>query len=121
MAQSQVHSTKTLDRCFFCSGRSHAMTEPVIIAANRHLSKMHPIHQLMLPHFKYTCLINATARQTLIGAGGAFEALFTPGQHFLELVLSYYKNVWNFEGQALPEDLLSRYTDSLHTPLPFKP
>jgi len=89
-------------------GRSHAMAEPVIIAANRQLSKMHPIHQLMLPHFKYTFLINATARQTLIGAGGAFEAVFTPGEHFLELVLSYYKNVWNFEGQALPEDLLSR-------------
>lgn len=99
----------------FCSGRSHAMTEPVIIASNRHLSKMHPIHQLMLPHFKYTFLTNATARKSLISAGGTFEQLFTPGEHFLELVLSYYKNVWNFEAQALPEDLLRRYlvTDSL--------
>ncbi|KAG0562418.1 hypothetical protein KC19_9G144400 [Ceratodon purpureus] len=89
-------------------GRSHAMTEPVIIATHRHLSKLHPIHQLMLPHFKYTLTINATAREKLIGGGGMFENSFTPGAHFLELVVSYYRDVWDFESQSLPNDLLKR-------------
>lgn len=89
-------------------GRSHAMTEPVIIATNRQLSKLHPIHQLMLPHFRLTLEINAIARKTLINAGGMFEGIFTPGAYLMELVVSYYKDVWNFESQALPIDLLNR-------------
>lgn len=89
------------------------MTEPVIIATHRHLSKLHPIHQLMLPHLKYTFLINATARQQLIGAEGKFEGLFTPGAHFLDLVVSYYKDSWSFDSQALPKDLLKRYNTEL--------
>ncbi|KAG0606527.1 hypothetical protein M758_9G148100 [Ceratodon purpureus] len=89
-------------------GRSHSMTEPVIIATYRHLSKLHPIHQLMLPHFKYTLQINTTARERLISGGGMFEGVFTPGAHFLELVVSYYRDVWDFESQALPNDLVRR-------------
>ena len=84
------------------------MTEPVIIATYRHLSKLHPIHQLMLPHFKYTLQINTTARERLISGGGMFEGVFTPGAHFLELVVSYYRDVWDFESQALPNDLVRR-------------
>jgi len=84
------------------------MTEPVIIATNRQLSKLHPIHQLMLPHFRLTLEINATARKGLIAAGGKFEAIFTPGAHFLELVVSYYRDVWSFESPARPNALRNR-------------
>ena len=84
------------------------MTEPVIIATHRQLSKLHPIHQLMAPHFRYTLKINATARLALICGGGAFESTFTPGADFLALVVSYYRDEWDLESQALPNDLLKR-------------
>jgi hypothetical protein len=82
--------------------------EPVIIASNRHLSKLHPIYQLMAPHFKCTLEINRQARLTLIAAGGSIETHFTTGACSLELAAVNYRDAWTFESQALPVDLIRR-------------
>nr|CAB3483438.1 unnamed protein product [Digitaria exilis] len=68
--------------------RTHCAVEPYIIAANRQLSEMHPIYQLLHPHFRYTMEINALARSALINA--ALDKL------------------WNFDTEALPADLIRR-------------
>uniref|UniRef100_A0A1D1YGA9 Lipoxygenase n=1 Tax=Anthurium amnicola TaxID=1678845 RepID=A0A1D1YGA9_9ARAE len=88
--------------------RTHCCTEPYIIAANRQLSLMHPIHRLLRPHFRYTMEINALAREALINAGGTIETCFAPGKYAGELSSVAYDKLWRFDTQSLPADLISR-------------
>ncbi|EYU46317.1 hypothetical protein ABFS82_04G054000 [Erythranthe guttata] len=88
--------------------RSHACTEPYIIATNRQLSAMHPIYRLLHPHLRYTMKINALARGGLINAGGIIERAFSPGKYSMELSSVAYDKLWQFNLEGLPADLISR-------------
>ncbi|KAK4282802.1 hypothetical protein QN277_014133 [Acacia crassicarpa] len=87
--------------------RTHATIEPIVIATNRQLSALHPIHKLLLPHFRDTMNINAFARQILINGGGILETTVFPSKYSMEMSSVLYKN-WTFPDQALPTDLLKR-------------
>ncbi|AET01652.2 putative linoleate 9S-lipoxygenase [Medicago truncatula] len=86
---------------------THAVVEPFIIATNRHLSVVHPIHKLLLPHYRDTMNINALARNVLVNAKGVIEKTFLMGSYSLELSAVIYKD-WVFTDQGLPNDLLKR-------------
>lgn len=88
--------------------RAHASTEPYIIAARRHLSSMHPVFRLLMPHFADTLRINAAGRQTLIDSPGTLESLTTVGSFLGDLVTSAYAKLWRFISEGLPGDLLKR-------------
>lgn len=88
--------------------RTHACTEPYIIAANRQLSALHPICRLLHPHFRYTMEINALARDFLVNANGIIENSFSPGNISIQLSSVAYDLEWRFDHQALPADLISR-------------
>ncbi|OAY66270.1 Linoleate 13S-lipoxygenase 2-1, chloroplastic [Ananas comosus] len=83
-------------------------TEPYIIAANRQLSAMHPIYRLLHPHFRYTMEINAMARQSLISAGSIMETCFSLGKYSIEFSAIAYGQLWRFDMEALPADLIRR-------------
>uniref|UniRef100_A0A0D3H1Z8 Lipoxygenase n=1 Tax=Oryza barthii TaxID=65489 RepID=A0A0D3H1Z8_9ORYZ len=88
--------------------RTHCAVEPYIIAANRQLSEMHPIYQLLHPHFRYTMRINALARSRLISAAGIIELSFSPQKYSMELSSVAYDKLWRFDMEALPADLVRR-------------
>lgn len=88
--------------------RTHCCTEPYIIATNRQLSAMHPIYRLLHPHLRYTMEINALAREALINANGIIERSFSPGKYSIELSSVAYDQLWQFNLQALPADLINR-------------
>ncbi|KAG8389055.1 hypothetical protein BUALT_Bualt02G0189500 [Buddleja alternifolia] len=88
--------------------RTHCCTEPYVIATNRQLSTMHPIYRLLHPHLRYTMEINALAREALINADGIIESSFSPGKYSLELSSVAYDQLWQFDLEALPADLINR-------------
>ena len=88
--------------------RTHACTEPYIIATRRQLSAAHPVYALLHPHFKYTMPINRNARQKLINAGGVIESSFSPGSFCLRVCSAIYGLDWRFDKEALPADLIHR-------------
>ncbi|XP_049351543.1 linoleate 9S-lipoxygenase B isoform X4 [Solanum verrucosum] len=86
---------------------THAVIEPFVIATNRQLSVLHPIHKLLYPHFRNTMNINALARETLANCGGFVETYLFPAKYSMEMSAAAYKD-WVFNEQALPADLIKR-------------
>jgi hypothetical protein len=86
----------------------HAVFESAIIAGHRHLSKLHPLMQLLHPHFKHTITVNSTARMNLLPCNGTIEQIYTPREYVVRMASAYYRDNWTFSGIALPTDLINR-------------
>ncbi|KAG0560102.1 hypothetical protein KC19_10G154500 [Ceratodon purpureus] len=86
----------------------HAVTEPAIIASNRQLSKLHPMMQLLKPHFRHTLTTNSTARMNLLPTGGTIELIYTPQKYVVRMASVFYRDNWTFENNGLPKDLIKR-------------
>ncbi|XP_030547745.1 linoleate 9S-lipoxygenase 6-like [Rhodamnia argentea] len=109
-AKTQVMANDSAHHQLICHWlHTHAVVEPFIIASRRQLSVMHPIHQLLRPHFRDTMHINALFRLILINSGGVLEKTLFTREVSVELSSKLYKE-WGFDEQGLPSDLLKRYS-----------
>lgn len=52
--------------------------------------------------------INSLAREALISANGVIEISFLTNKYSMELSSVAYDQLWQFDSQALPNDLISR-------------
>ncbi|KAH9301870.1 hypothetical protein KI387_013453, partial [Taxus chinensis] len=98
--------------------RTHAVMEPFVIATNRQMSALHPLHKLLSPHFRDTMNINALARQILINAGGILERTVFPQRYSMETSAVIYKD-WRFDQEGLPADLLKRGMAVVDDSMPY--
>ncbi|CAH1250204.1 ALOX5 [Branchiostoma lanceolatum] len=66
-AKMHVQSAdNNLHQFLYHLGYTHLGMEPIVVAMHTHLPPDHPIHRLLLPHFKDTVGINYLARHSLV-------------------------------------------------------
>ena len=59
-------------------GECHLTVEPAVLATQRQLSNRHPLHKLLMPHFRFNININDDARHKLIAPGGVIATNVGP-------------------------------------------
>lgn len=59
-------------------GECHLTVEPAVLATHRQLSENHPLHKLLIPHFRFNININYDARRDLISPGGVVATSIGP-------------------------------------------
>jgi hypothetical protein len=92
--------------------RTHLVMEVFAVAMHRSLSRAHPVHQLLVPHFRFTMAINHAARTSLIAPHGAIDRTFAAGAAgALALVSTVWETDWSFEQYDLATDLARRGVD----------
>src|SRR5437868_8056587 len=85
--------------------------ETVAVAMHRQLSVAHPLHQLLVPHCRFTMAINHAARTKMLAPDGVIAETMSVGREgALELCAKAWKT-WSFEQYDLRNDLKSRGVD----------
>ena len=88
--------------------KTHLISEPFVIAAERNLAHCHPLYKILKRHTRYTLAINTKARNGLIDAGGIFDEFIScGGGGHIKLAVQEYKH-WNLSLNHLKKDLLKR-------------
>uniref|UniRef100_A0A1S4DXN4 Lipoxygenase domain-containing protein n=1 Tax=Cucumis melo TaxID=3656 RepID=A0A1S4DXN4_CUCME len=83
--------------------------QPDIIQPDSTKLKFPPPEALKRDKFLWLNMrINANAREILINAGGIIESTFSARGYCMEFSSLVYKKEWQFDTQALPEDLIRR-------------
>ncbi|XP_019647969.1 PREDICTED: uncharacterized protein LOC109488215 [Branchiostoma belcheri] len=97
-------------------GYTHLGMEPLVVAMHTHLPPDHPVHRLLLPHFKDTIGINYLARHSLVSRifpiTDPMFATSTVGG--LVMFLNEWRK-YNFMDMAFPEELKRRGFDEAGT------
>ncbi|MCW2506760.1 MAG: Lipoxygenase [Actinomycetia bacterium] len=83
-------------------GFTHLISEPILIAAVRHLAVNHPVMVLLRRHFEGTASINKLAVDLLIQPGRAVEYLIGSGLESTHRFLGERRAAFSFTGNYLP-------------------
>ncbi|XP_066270678.1 uncharacterized protein [Branchiostoma lanceolatum] len=111
-----VSSDNNVHQFLYHLGYTHLGMEPLVVAMHTHLPPDHPIHRLLLPHFKDTIGINYLARHSLVSRifpiTDPMFATSTVGG--LIMFLEEWRK-YNFMDMAFPEELKRRGFDEAGT------
>jgi arachidonate 15-lipoxygenase len=94
-------------------GDTHLIIEPMIVAMHRQLAVGHPLHKLLLPHFRFTININDDAIHSLIVPGGVVACnVGIAIESSLELV-SRAHQAWRWDERVPAREFARRGVDRL--------
>lgn len=93
--------------------RTHGLAEVFIVSTLRNLPAAHPLHKLLIPHCRYTLLINTTGRVALFGPKGIYtEATNLGGRGQFDLMVRWFSEL-TYSSLVLPEDISARGLESI--------
>jgi len=100
-------------------GDTHLIIEPMIVAMHRQLAKTHPLHKLLIPHFRFTININDDAIHSLITPGGVVACnVGIAIESSLGLVTQAHQ-AWRWDEQVPEREFAQRAVDRLAV-FPFR-
>uniref|UniRef100_A0A673YE95 Hydroperoxide isomerase ALOXE3-like n=1 Tax=Salmo trutta TaxID=8032 RepID=A0A673YE95_SALTR len=91
---------------------THLLAEAFTMATFRSLPVMHPLHKLLIPHFRYTLQINLLARKRLISPDGPL-ANGAMGLEGLKELLKRAHSEITYSSLCLPENIVARGLESI--------
>ena len=101
-------------------GRTHLISEAVLLAAVRNLASVHPVAVLLRRHFEGTMSINKLAVELLIQPGRAVEYLIGSDLKSTYPWIAEHRKNFSFTGNYLPAKLERSGTDGAAV-LPYYP
>lgn len=100
-------------------GDTHLIIEPMIVAMHRQLATEHPLHKLLIPHFRFTININDDAIHSLIVPGGVVACnVGIAIESSLDLV-SRAHQAWRWDEHVPEREFVRRGVDRLPV-FPFR-
>ncbi|XP_064904262.1 polyunsaturated fatty acid lipoxygenase ALOX15B-like [Columba livia] len=86
---------------------THFLAETFAVATQR-LPAAHPIHQLLLPHFRFTFHINILARESLLNPGGIIDQATAVGREGTLELVARGTAALTYRELCVPEDIEDR-------------
>ena len=91
--------------------RTHMVMETIAVVTHRQLSIAHPLHQLLVPHCRFTMAINHSARMKMLAPGGPIDKTMGVGWEGAPALGARAWKDWSFTQYDLRTDLKARGVD----------
>ncbi|XP_014330041.2 hydroperoxide isomerase ALOXE3-like [Xiphophorus maculatus] len=88
--------------------RTHLLAEVFAVALLRQIPMMHPLYKLLMPHTRYTPMINFLARKLLISDDGVFTKFASSGGEGMFTILRKALSSMTYRSLCLPDDISDR-------------
>lgn len=94
-------------------GDTHLIVEPMIVAMHRQLASRHPLHKLLIPHFRFTININDDAIHSLIVPGGVVACNVGIAIESSLALVTRAHQAWRWDEQVPTREFALRGVDRL--------
>ncbi|XP_073716819.1 polyunsaturated fatty acid 5-lipoxygenase [Misgurnus anguillicaudatus] len=88
--------------------KTHLISEVFEIAMYRQLSAVHPVYKLLIPHVRFTIVINAEARENLISDDGVFSKISSISGDGIEKLLERAMKTLTLKSLCFPDTIKAR-------------
>ncbi|XP_063297704.1 arachidonate 12-lipoxygenase, 12R-type-like [Pelobates fuscus] len=92
---------------------THLFAEVFTIATTRQLPMGHPVYKLIIPHLRYTLMINVLGRQALFNPGGTFDQIMTIGIKGMQALSKKVAAELTYDSLCVPKDIENRGMESI--------